>query len=125
MRNLALVSAAIAGLLHVGFFLMESVWWSRPQIHRRFGIRTQEEADLNAFALYNQGFYNLGIGIGAFVGIGLDLADNTNGAPVIVFASAIMVLASIVLVTARKSLAPAAAVQGLPPLVAILALLAS
>ncbi|HDH03232.1 MAG TPA: DUF1304 domain-containing protein [Actinobacteria bacterium] len=125
MRNLALVSVGLAGLLHVGFFLMESVWWRRPAIHRRFGIRSQEEADLNAFALYNQGFYNLGLGIGAFVGIGLDLADNASGGPIIVFASAIMLLASIVLVSARKALAPAAAVQGLPPLIAILALLAS
>ena len=125
MRTLALTGAALAGLLHVAFFFVESVWWHRPAVYRRFGIRTQEEADANAFALYNQGFYNLGIGMGAFVGIGLDLADHPAGAPVIVFASSIMLLAAVVLVTARRSMASAAAVQGVPPLIAILAMVGS
>jgi len=125
MRTLAHVAAGLGGALHVGFFLMESIWWRRPAVHRRFGVRTAEEAETNAFALYNQGFYNLGIGVGAFIGIGLDIADDPAGAPVMFFACTIMVLAAIVLVTARRSLARAAAIQGVPPVIALLALVGS
>jgi putative membrane protein len=123
MRTLVYVAAGLAALLHGLFFLMESVWWRRPEVHRRFGVRTAEEAEASAFALYNQGFYNLGLAVGVAVGIVLDILDEPAGAPVIVFGCSVMVLAAVVLVAARPSLTRAAAIQGIPPLVALVALL--
>jgi putative membrane protein len=123
MRTLVYVAAGLAALLHGLFFLMESVWWRRPEVHSRFGVRTAEEAEASAFALYNQGFYNLGLAVGVAVGIVLDILDEPAGAPVIVFGCSVMVLAAVVLVAARPSLTRAAAIQGIPPLVALVALL--
>jgi putative membrane protein len=125
MRTIVYLAAGLGGALHVVFFLMESVWWRRPSVHRRFGVRSAEEAETTAFALYNQGFYNLGLAIGAFVGIGLDIASDPAGAPLISFACGVMLLAAVVLVTSRRSLLPAAAIQGGPPLIALVGLVAS
>ena len=30
------VAAALAGLIHVLFFCMESLWWTKPAVYRRF-----------------------------------------------------------------------------------------
>jgi len=30
------IAAALSGLIHVLFFCMESLWWTRPAVYRRF-----------------------------------------------------------------------------------------
>jgi putative membrane protein len=62
----AVVLAVLAGLLHVWIFVMESVLFDRPSIHARFAVRTQDVPVVRPWA-YNQGFYNLFLGIGALV----------------------------------------------------------
>ena len=71
MSALAQVFVGLAALLHVLFFVMESVLFMRPDVHRRFGLRTREEAELVRPMAYNQGFYNLFLAIGAVVRSGL------------------------------------------------------
>ena len=39
METLVIVAASLAGLLHVGFWVLESVLWRRPAVHRIFGVR--------------------------------------------------------------------------------------
>ncbi|MCP4966572.1 MAG: DUF1304 domain-containing protein [bacterium] len=68
MPTISLVFMAIAGLIHIGFFVIESLLWRRPEIYRIFGVRNAEDAETMAFALFNQGFYNLFLGLGALVG---------------------------------------------------------
>ncbi len=41
---IAVVCAALAALLHVYIFVMESVQWTRPAVWRRFGVRDQASA---------------------------------------------------------------------------------
>ena len=55
----AIVFAALAALLHVYIFVMESVLWTRPSIWKRFGLKSQEDAETIAPMALNQGFYNL------------------------------------------------------------------
>ncbi len=125
MQTVAYAAATLAGILHIGFFVLESLLWDRPAVYRLFGVRTKEAAAATAFAIYNQGFYNLGLGVGTLVAAGLAVADEPSGVPIIIFTSWLMVLAAFVLVTSNRKLLRGALVQGLPPLVALIALFLS
>ncbi|HWR84484.1 MAG TPA: DUF1304 domain-containing protein [Rhodoglobus sp.] len=127
---LAVVGAVfvfLASVIHLGIFLMESVLWSRPGVWRRFGLRSQQDADTIQPMAFNQGFYNLFLAAGA--GTGLVLLGSTAwtqaGVAIAVFACASMVLAAVVLVTSSPRLARAAVVQGAAPLTGLVLLLAS
>ena len=112
MTTVALVLAAVAGLLHVLFFTLESLRWQEPSTWRTFGLTSQEDADTTASLAYNQGFYNLFLAVGTFVGIGLVAlsdAHDTIGWTLIVFACASMLAASLVLISTGLSYARAAA----------------
>ena len=125
MSALAQVFVGLAALLHVLFFVMESVLFMRPDVHRRFGLRTREEAELVRPMAYNQGFYNLFLAVGALFGVvwAAGEGSDTGGAAVAGFACAVMLGAAVVLVTTSRRFLPAALVQGLPPLVALLLIL--
>ena len=45
------IFVGIAGLIHIAIFLFESVLWNRPATWKRFGVKTQEEADVLRRAL--------------------------------------------------------------------------
>ncbi|THG33198.1 DUF1304 domain-containing protein [Naasia lichenicola] len=128
MTIAAQIVASIAALLHVVFFLFESVLWSRPAVYRRFGIRSKEQADTIRPMAYNQGFYNLALAIGLLVGvvlIGLGGDCFVVGRAIIVFATACMSIAGIVLATTGPAYRRAAAIQFIPAAIAlVLALLA-
>ncbi len=116
----ATVVAALAGLLHVYFFLMESVLWSRPRIWRRFGVADQAAADLIRPMAYNQGFYNLFLAVWVLVGAGLFWADGDTGVAgrtLVLFGLGSMVAASLVLASTGSRYYRAALLQGVPPLV--------
>ena len=114
----------IAAVIHLLIFFMESVLWSRPAIWKRFGLRSQEEADIVKPMAFNQGFYNVFLAIGA--GIGLILlasAEWAQGGLVLsLFATGSMLLAAVVLILSSPKLARAALIQGLAPLAAIVLL---
>lgn len=67
----SLLFAFLAGTLHVFIFTMESLTWTRPATWKRFGLASQSDAETTRPMAYNQGFYNLFLAIGAFIGIGL------------------------------------------------------
>jgi putative membrane protein len=121
MSVLAQVFVGLAAALHVLFFVMESVVFMRPDVHRRFGLRTREEAELVRPMAYNQGFYNLFLAVGAVVGLVWAAGDgsDTGGTAVAGFACAVMLGAAVVLVTTGRRFLPAAMVQGVPPLLAL------
>lgn len=115
------ILAALAALVHVMIFVFESVTWSRPATWKRFGLRTQDEADVTRPLAYNQGFYNLFLAIGAGLGVVLLVGSGVReaGLAIALFALGSMLLASIVLITSNPKLARAAATQGVLPLLAI------
>ena len=117
---LSALFAMIAGLLHVYIFVLESVRWRHPSAWRKFGIVSQEHADIIRPMAFNQGFYNLFLAAGVIVG--LALSGTLVGYGMIVLALAVMVLAAVVLVVTNRTLWIAALVQGLPPFLALLTL---
>jgi putative membrane protein len=125
MTTVALVLAALAGLLHVYIWTMESITWKQPGTWKRFGLESQADADTTAQLAYNQGYYNLFLAVGAIVGValvfGYDGTCDTVGWTLLISACGSMVAASLVLVSTGVTFARAAATQGTIPALAIIA----
>jgi putative membrane protein len=125
MTALALIFAGIAALLHVLFFKLESLDWRKPKTWKTFGLESQADADTTASLAFNQGFYNLFLAIGTAVGIVVVAASDTHdniGWTLIIFACGSMLAAAAVLISSGgKAFARAAVIQGVPPLIAIVA----
>ncbi|MDV8055126.1 MULTISPECIES: DUF1304 domain-containing protein [unclassified Rhodococcus (in: high G+C Gram-positive bacteria)] len=117
MHPIAQVFAAIAAALHVVIFVMESVLWSKPAIWAKFGVASQNEADVVKPMAFNQGFYNLFLAVGIVVGLVL---GGSAGDAVVYFACASIVGAAIVLATGGAKYFRAAFVQGITPLIALI-----
>jgi putative membrane protein len=126
---LATVFAALAALLHVYIFLMESVQWTQPRIWKRFGVASQEAAETTKPMAYNQGFYNLFLAIGVIIGIALFWAggDGTTadvaGRTLTLFCLGSMLAAALVLLTTGMKYLRAALVQGTLPLIGFVLML--
>ena len=120
---LATVFAALAALLHVYIFVMESVQWSQPRIWKRFGVPDQATAEATKPMAYNQGFYNLFLAIGAILGIVLFWAGGPGtgggiaGVALVLFSLGSMVAAALVLLTTGMKYLRPALIQGTLPLI--------
>jgi putative membrane protein len=122
MHPIAAAAALVAAAIHAWFFVLESVWFMRPSVHRRFGLATEADARIVRSFAYNQGFYNLFLAVGGALGVArAAVGDPGNGVPIALFACGSMVAAGIVLVTHNPKFIRAAAIQVVPPLVAIAA----
>lgn len=124
MTAFALIFVTIASALHVLFFTLESFRWRQPKTWKTFGLESQADADTTAPLAYNQGFYNLFLAIGALVGVILIIVSDSHDTmawTLIVFACACMVGASLVLISTGASYARAAAIQGGPATIAVVA----
>lgn len=120
MNTVAQVFAVVAGLLHVAIWVMESLVFSRPALHRLFRVRPEHVSVVRPWAV-NQGFYNLFLGVGAIGGVmTLHLGDETVGRTLVLFCCACMVAAGVVLVFSERRLWRGALVQVVPPLVVLL-----
>ncbi|WP_297083347.1 DUF1304 domain-containing protein [uncultured Demequina sp.] len=119
--DVAIAALALgAAAVHVAFFALEAVLWRRPPVHRLFGARTAEQAELLAPAFVNLGFYNLFLGLGAAAGTWWWLAEGSPA--LLVFCLAFMVAAAIVLVAYSRGMWRGAVVQGALPAVALVLL---
>jgi len=123
---LATVFAALAALLHVYIFLMESVQWTQPRVWKRFGVPDQATADAIKPMAYNQGFYNLFLAVGTTIGLALFLvggpgnavdAADVAGRTLVLFSLGSMVAAALVLISSGSKYLRAALVQGTLPLI--------
>ena len=113
----------IAALIHLFIFFLESIAWSRPSTWKRFGLKTQTEADIVKPMAFNQGFYNVFLAVGAGLGLVLLGAGLTQaGLALAIFACASMVAAAVVLITSSPKLWRSALIQGAAPLVGIVLL---
>ncbi|HYH91648.1 MAG TPA: DUF1304 domain-containing protein [Candidatus Saccharimonadales bacterium] len=124
MPLIAQVLALVAAAIHVLFFYLESVTFTRPATWARFGLRSQEQADIVRPMAFNQGFYNLFLAGGVILGLALVAAGSVEaGRAIVLFACACMVLAGTVLLATSRALARSAVIQLVPPALAILAAL--
>ena len=124
---LGAVFAGLAALIHLAIFVLESVIWSRPSTWKRFGVRSQADADVLRPMAYNQGFYNVFLALGAGVGILMIGSESVRqgGIALTIFSLLSMLLASIVLVSSNPRLVRAAMFQGLAPALGIVFLVLS
>lgn len=114
-----LVLAGLAAGIHVYIFALESLWWTSPRGRAAFGT-TPQQAEATRELAFNQGFYNLFLAIGTAVGVvGVARDWEPQGTTLVVFGTLFMVGAALVLVIARPRMARAAAIQGVPPLLAL------
>jgi putative membrane protein len=121
----AIVAALLAGAIHAWFFVLESVLFMRPTVFRRFGLTTEADAQIVRSFAYNQGFYNVFLTVGVVIGLALvATGDIASGRVLVLFACGSMIAAGVVLVLHNPRFARAAAIQVVPPLVAVLAILA-
>ncbi|HZP67371.1 MAG TPA: DUF1304 domain-containing protein [Rudaea sp.] len=121
MNPLSQLFALLAAAIHVLIFCMESVWFMRPAVHKRFGAATPADAEARRLFAFNQGFYNLFLASGIFTGLALlHLGGNAVVAQTLVlFNCACMIGAGIVLfVSAGRRMLRAATIQAVFPLVA-------
>jgi putative membrane protein len=120
---IATVFAALAALLHVYIFVMESVQWTQPRVWKRFGVASQEAAEITKPMAYNQGFYNLFLAIGAAIGLALfwaggpDTTADVAGRTLVLFSLGSMAAAALVLVTSGAKYIRPALIQGTLPLI--------
>jgi putative membrane protein len=118
------VLVGIAAVIHVLIFVLESILWSRPSTWRRFGLRSQGDADIVKPMAFNQGFYNLFLGVGVKLGLLFLWAWGSPevGLALVFLGAGSMVAAAAVLILSSPKLARAAALQGVAPLVGIILL---
>lgn len=140
----AQILAVLAALIHVFFFYLESIVWSKPSTWKTFGLKSQEEAEITKGLALNQGFYNLFLAIGVIAGVANTTGGTTSewitcaplsdeacpdlsfwnqygwGGSVVTFGLACMVGAALVLLISSKGkMARGAAIQGVLPLAAL------
>lgn len=122
MLIFSLVLAALAALVHVIIFALESLMWTSARARRVFGT-SPEEARATEQMAFNQGFYNLFLAIVTAVGIGIVLAGVVPVGAALLFAGAgSMAAAALVLFCSAPDKRGAALKQGLLPLLSALAL---
>ncbi|MEO5921721.1 MAG: DUF1304 domain-containing protein [Pseudolysinimonas sp.] len=119
------VLAALAALIHVYIFVLESVNWTKESTRKVFGVRSVEDAELMKPLAYNQGFYNLFLALGVAAGLFMiGVIDVPQGGfAVTIFALLSMVLAAVVLVTSNPKAARSALIQGTAPLLGLVFLI--
>ncbi|RAV05759.1 DUF1304 domain-containing protein [Mycolicibacterium sp. GF69] len=114
--------AALAALLHVYIWVMESLTWTSPRTRATFGL-TEEEASATKELAFNQGFYNLFLAIITFAGLAIGaIGYNWVGIALVFAGIGSMLAAAIVLLLSSPDKARAAVTQGIFPLIALVLL---
>lgn len=114
---------AIAALIHIYIFYLESIAWTGEKARQTFGITSSEEAQTTRSLAFNQGFYNLFLAVSVLVGGAFVAAGSLPiGATLVFTGTASMVLAAAVLFISSPAHRIAALKQGVIPLLSIIAL---
>jgi len=115
--------AALAALLHVYIWVMESLTWTSKRTRATFGI-TEEQALATKEMAFNQGFYNLFLAIITVTGIVIGgIGHNYVGLALVFAGIGSMLAAALVLLISSPDKARAAITQGVLPLIAIVLLI--
>ncbi|WP_104090955.1 DUF1304 domain-containing protein [Arthrobacter sp. GMC3] len=119
MLTTALIFAALAALVHVYIFVLESLRWTAPATRKTFGT-TAAEAESTKDLAFNQGFYNLFLAVVAVAGIIAAASGHHGvGAALVLAGAGSMLAAGLVLLISSPSKAKAALVQAAFPLLAV------
>jgi putative membrane protein len=114
---MAVFFVAIAALIHLYIFVLESLLWGKPKTNRAFGMQP-DMAEANRLFAFNQGFYNLFLAVAAISGLVMGL-DTIAGSTLAAYSLLSMMLAAVVLIFSNPKLLRPALIQGLPPLLGL------
>ena len=115
----AVVFAALAAVVHVYIFVLETLRWEAPRTRQIFGT-TEQDARVTKQLAANQGVYNLMLAIITVVGVALAFAVPTVGTALILAGTGPMLVAALYLALSDRTKLRAAATQGTFPLLAVL-----
>ncbi len=120
MEWISFVLFALAALIHIGFFIAESILFQRPGGHRIFGLKESDVLAVRPWA-FNQGFYNLFLALGTLLGLYFVLKMQIMLAGVLTgFCAVSMIGAGLALWWSVPRLRRFALIQMLPPLLGLL-----
>lgn len=120
MMYFAYLFTALAALIHLYIFIMESILWGKPRTNGVFRM-SPAQAEQNRLFAFNQGFYNLFLGVASAGGAVLCMNGNiTIGFTLMAYANLSMLGAALVLICSNRRLIRAASIQGFPPLFALI-----
>ena len=123
MTTLGLIFVALAALVHVYIFVLESLRFDQPATWRVFGVKNAQEAEVMRPWAYNQGFYNLFLAVVTAAGIAAIIMGHKGVGAALVFAGAgSMAAAAAVLLASAPGKARAALTQGILPTVGVVLL---
>lgn len=118
------IFAALAALLHVYIFVLESLRWTAETTRKTFGTSVAEAQATKEMA-FNQGFYNLFLALMAVAGIIAAIAGHQGvGIALILAGVGSMLLAGLVLLISSPSKAKSAVTQLAFPLIAVVLIVA-
>jgi putative membrane protein len=119
MITAGVIFAALAALLHVYIWILESFRWTAPRTRATFGT-TAKEAETTKLLAFNQGFYNLFLAVVTVVGVAFTISGGMRVGAALLFAGVgSMLAAAVVLLASAPEKARSAVVQGALPLVAV------
>ena len=122
MITAGLIFAALAAILHVYIFTMESLTWTSPRTRATFGT-TADEAETTKLMAFNQGFYNLFLAVVTGIGIVAIILGHKGIGGALVFAGiGSMLAAAVVLIASARDKTRAAITQGTFPLIGVVLL---
>jgi putative membrane protein len=103
MNVLAWVLALFAAAVHILVWAWEALLIGRPAVHQGvFGVPTEDVPAIRLWA-FGVGFYNLFLGTGMVVGVGLWAAGSVvAGRTLVVYIGLFMVLSGVVLLIADR-----------------------
>ncbi|KJF21225.1 DUF1304 domain-containing protein [Rhodococcus sp. ACPA4] len=117
------IFAALAAVVHVYIFVLESILWTAPKTRATFGVKSEEEALTTKPLAFNQGFYNLFLAIVSVIGIVVAATGSASvGIALVLAGTGSMVAAGLVLILSSPDKARAAVVQMLFPAIAVILL---
>lgn len=117
------IFAALAAVVHVYIFVLESILWTAPKTRATFGVKSEEEALITKPLAFNQGFYNLFLAIVSVIGIVVAATGSASvGIALVLVGTGSMVAAGLVLILSSPDKARAAVVQMLFPAIAVILL---
>ncbi|WP_336881802.1 DUF1304 domain-containing protein [Rhodococcus globerulus] len=117
------IFAALAAVVHVYIFVLESILWTAPKTRATFGVKSEEEALITKPLAFNQGFYNLFLAIVSVIGIVVAATGSASvGIALVLAGTGSMVAAGLVLILSSPDKARAAVVQMLFPAIAVILL---
>ncbi len=115
MELVGLFFLAVAALLHIYIFALESLWWTTERARAIFGT-SEEQAEETRELAFNQGVYNLCLAGLVLIGIAIKVVANEDfGLGLAVAGATVMVVAGFTLFFSSPEKARSALLQLTPP----------